>query len=173
MSDLNGQQQAAPPQPDRPQMQDYGIAAGSAGLMAWEWVVDQLSRSRSYWVCSTRPDGRPHAAPVWGVWASGALCFGTGRQSRKARNLIHSPEAVVHLESGDEVVILEGVLAELTDTALLAQVAAVYAAKYPPYKPDPHEPGSIWFILRPHTVFAWLESDFPNTATRWRFDNSG
>lgn len=165
--------QHAVPQPDRPQMQNYGIAAGSAGLLAWEWVAERMSQARSYWVCSTRPDGRPHAAPVWGVWADGALYFGSDRQARKTRNFAHIPEAVVHLESGDEVVIVEGTIVEVTSPALLAQVVSLYAAKYPPYQPDASDPGAVWFTLRPHTVFAWLERDFPNTATRWRFAEGG
>jgi nitroimidazol reductase NimA-like FMN-containing flavoprotein (pyridoxamine 5'-phosphate oxidase superfamily) len=151
-------------------MDNYGIASGSAGLMTWEWVVEQMAQARNYWVCTTRPDSRPHAAPVWGVWADGAFYFGSDRQARRTRNLAHNPEAVVHLESGDDTVIFEGTMAEVTDTALLARIAEVYAAKYPPYKPDPaNEPGTVWFTLEPRTVFAWLESDFPNTATRWRF----
>lgn len=172
MSDEKHQQQIAP-QPGRPQMQNYGIAAGSEGLMTWEWVNDQMTNARNYWICSTRPDGRPHAAPVWGVWYEGAFYFGSDRQARKTRNLIHSPEVVVHLESGDEAVILEGAVAEVRDPVLLAHIAEVYAAKYPPFRPDPvNEPGAVYFALRPRTAFAWLENDFPNTATRWRFDGA-
>ncbi|MCZ2096160.1 MAG: hypothetical protein LC121_07825 [Anaerolineae bacterium] len=46
----------------------YGISTKPQGMLDWSWVDDQMTKSRSYWVCSTRPDGRPHAAPVWGVW---------------------------------------------------------------------------------------------------------
>jgi len=61
-------------------------------------------------------DGLPHAVPVWGVWVDGALYFGTDRRSRKARNLATNQGAVVHLESGDDAVILEGFAEEITSS---------------------------------------------------------
>ena len=27
-----------------------------------------MSKAHNYWVSTTRPDGRPHVMPVWGVW---------------------------------------------------------------------------------------------------------
>jgi Pyridoxamine 5'-phosphate oxidase len=74
---------------------------------------DRLTKSRNYWICTTRPDGRPHSIPVWGFWFEGALYFGTARSTRKSRNLAHNPAISVHLESGDDVVILEGMLKRL------------------------------------------------------------
>jgi hypothetical protein len=80
---------------------------------------------------------------------------------------------VVHLESGDQVVILEGTVQESTDKAVLTPMIDVYAAKYPPFRPDPDvEPKPYFFTLRPDRVFAWVEADFPKTATRWDFDKS-
>ena len=150
----------------RPYLRDYGIAAGDEGLMSWDWVVEQLTKSRNYWIGSTRPDGRPHAAPVWGVWSEGTLYFGSGEGTRKARNFAQQPEIVAHLESGDDVVILEGRVERTTDPALIARVDPLYAAKYPPYDPTP---SAFYFTLRPRVALAWLEKDFPNTATRWDF----
>ena len=93
----------------RPDMApSYGLSSEPEGMLPWGWAVEQLVASRNYWVCTTRPDGRPHAAPVWGLWADDALYFGTDPASRKGRNLAENPELVVHLESGDDVVILEG-----------------------------------------------------------------
>ena len=156
----------------RPTMRNYGIATTDEGLMAWDWVDAQMSRSRNYWIGSTRPDGRPHAAPVWGVWLDGVLYFSSDRGSRKARNLAANPEVVVHLESGDDVVIFEGVVEEITDSALLARIFTAYAAKYPPYDPGAEgAPAGLWYALRPRAAFAWLEKDFPNTATRWDFSS--
>ena len=86
----------------------YGIAAGDAGLMDWSWVDAQMANSRNYWIGSTRPDGRPHVSPVWGVWLGGALYFGGDVQARRSRNLAANPQVVAHLESGDEVVMIEG-----------------------------------------------------------------
>jgi general stress protein 26 len=68
--------------------------------------------------------GRPHATPVSGVWIEGGFYFGTGTGSRKARNLAKNQHLVVHLESGDEVVILEGVAEEVADPASLDGASA-------------------------------------------------
>lgn len=157
----------------RPTMQEYGIAAGDEGLLAWEWVGEQMAKARNYWICSTRPDGRPHAAPVWGVWREGALYFSSGEGSRKVRNFAHQPEIVVHLESGDDVVILEGRIQRTTDRTVIDAANAAYAAKYPPY--DLSGGADViesCFVLRPRVVLAWRESDFATSATRWDFTDS-
>ncbi len=52
---------------------------------------ERLAKSRNYWICTARPDGRPHSIPVWGFWLDGGLYFGTGRSTRKARNLASQP----------------------------------------------------------------------------------
>ncbi len=164
----------AEPKRSRPNMPNYGISRSSKGLLAWSWVEEQMGKSRNYWICSTRPDGRPHAAPVWGVWLDGNLYFGSNRQSRKARNLVANAEVVVHLESGDDTVIFEGTVEEVTDRAILARMASATAAKYPPFTPDPEPaPGNIYYALKPRVVFAWREKDFPTSATRWSFGGAG
>lgn len=70
-------------------------------------------RARNYWVVTTRSDGKPHSVPVWSIWLDETFYFGTDRRSRKGRNLATNPGLVVHLESGDDVVILEGVAEEV------------------------------------------------------------
>src|SRR4051794_40830493 len=97
------------PLPERPGMPEgYGISRESDGLLPWSWAEERLEASHNYWIVTASPDGRPHAMPVWGVWTGGALYFATSRASRKGRNLAANPRLVVHLESGDEAVILEG-----------------------------------------------------------------
>src|SRR5580698_3484063 len=85
----------------------YGLKAREKYL-PFSHAETRLAKSRSYWICTARPDGRPHSIPVWGFWIDGALYFGTGRDSRKSRNLAHNPAISIHLDSGDDVVILEG-----------------------------------------------------------------
>ncbi len=138
-------------------------------MLSWGYVEERMAAARNYWICTTRPDGRPHAAPVWGVWTEGAFFFGTDRASRKARNLAASPEAVVHLESGDDCVILEGVLVEFEDSPLRRHVGEDYARKYGMNAVgEGRDGGPPLYILRPRTALAWRESNFPETATRWR-----
>lgn len=153
----------------RPAMKHYGVTMSEEGMLAWDWVSQQMQQSRNYWLCTVRPDQRPHAVPVWGVWLADALYFGVDRRSVKARNLAHNSQAVIHLESGDETVIFEGKLQPATE-AQVAQVGPVYAAKYNlPASETVDAPESLMLTLVPQVVMAWLESDFPRSATRWQF----
>jgi pyridoxine/pyridoxamine 5'-phosphate oxidase len=144
----------------------YGVPTDASGAerLPWDEVERWLAESRSYWVCTTRPDGRPHAAPVWGLWRGGSLVFSTDRASRKGRNLAERPEVVAHLESGDEVAILEGAVEEVELTDMIADE---YERKYA-YRPQPGG-GGVWYALRPRVANTWRERDFPQTATRWSF----
>ena len=159
-------------QTGRPQMPpSYGLqpSGDGASLIPWSWVSERMAASRNYWICTTRPDGRPHVAPVWGVWLDEALYFGSDRQSRKAKNIAANPTVVIHLESGDEVVIIEGD-AKLENTPdVLARLYEAYAAKYQINLAEAGSDAPI-FAVRPRVALAWVESDFPNTATRWQFD---
>ncbi len=148
---------------DRPRLpESYGVPASGEGMLSWSHVSERMSSLRNYWLSTTRPDGRPHAVPVWGVWFDETFHFGGGRDTRKARNLMANPEVVVHTESGDDVVILEGVAEEITEPSLLARIDDAYEAKYGIRHGTP-----VW-ALRPRVAFAW--STFPKDATRWLFD---
>jgi nitroimidazol reductase NimA-like FMN-containing flavoprotein (pyridoxamine 5'-phosphate oxidase superfamily) len=149
----------------------YEVSASEEGMLSWGHVAERMERARNYWVSTTRPEGRPHVVPVWGVWVEGTLYFGTARGSRKARNLAANPALAVHLESGDDVVIIEGVAEEVADRGRLTAVDAAYRAKYGIGIGEAGD-GAAWFALEPAVAHAWLESEFPNTATRWRFGNA-
>ena len=118
--------------PDIPE--GYGVPTSVEGMLPWRHVVDRLVAARNYWVATTRPDGRPHAVPVWAVWVDGVLYQGGGGDTRRARNLDANQHAAVHLESGDQVVIIEGVTEKLTedtaDAELLRRIDDAYEAKY-------------------------------------------
>jgi nitroimidazol reductase NimA-like FMN-containing flavoprotein (pyridoxamine 5'-phosphate oxidase superfamily) len=162
------------PQRGRPVMPaGYGVPETDDGLLEWSWATERLEAARNYWFSTSRPDGRPHAMPAWAVWLDGALYFEGSPLTRRARNLAANPAVVVHLESGDEVVILEG---EARDAAkpereLAGRLAAAFAAKYAKthdYRPTPEQwdRGGLW-VLRPRVAFGW--SEFPGSTTRWRF----
>lgn len=138
-------------------------------FLPFNHAEDRLTKSRNYWICTTRPDGRPHSIPVWGFWLEGALYFGTARSTRKARNLAHNPAISVHLESGDDVVILEGIAQEvnISDKSTVKKLDAVSRAKYK--MPLMVVPEAVFYCVRPRVVLSWTESDFPNNATRWQF----
>jgi general stress protein 26 len=159
------------PEADRPRFHEsYGIWAADegAGLLDWAWATERLEQARTYWVVSASAEGRPHAAPVWGLWLDDAFWFSTARGSRKGRNLAANPRAVAHLESGDEVVILEGAVEEIGDRKALDRLALAYGDKYTlEIKFD--DPGSVVYALRPERAFAWRERDYPESATRFTF----
>ena len=155
---------ASEPKADRPYVPGYGIPKHTKGMLPWSFVDERLTKAMNYWVCTAGKDGRPHARPVWGLWVNGAVCFG-GHGVRWDRNLAENPEVTVHLESGDEVVILEGTakrIADLNDP-IMASAAKVSQEKY-----GMGGEGPFW-MLRPRTVFGWTTSKRFQDATRWRF----
>jgi hypothetical protein len=85
------------PRPSRPHLpRGYGIekATGAPGeQLPWSEVSEWLTSVRNYWVCTTRPDGRPHAKPVWAVWLEGQLLFSTHPDTITAHNPASQPGA--------------------------------------------------------------------------------
>ena len=146
--------------------QKYGIKDAPSGMLDWAWADERLAVSRNYWIGTADEDGRPRAIPVWGVWIDDSVVFGTNVRSRKAQNLERDPRVVVHLESGDEAVILEGDVDTIEATE---EIADAFSAKYD-WRPDPGADDSTrWYRLRPKLAQAWLETDYPKTATRFDF----
>jgi hypothetical protein len=148
----------------------YGLGGAPAdgSALPWSQVVGWLTVSRNYWVSTTRADGRPHAMPVWGLWADAALWFSTDPTSIKGRNLQDRPDVVVHLESGDEVCILTGRAERVTDPDALATFDDRYDAKYDVRPSSMGEAAGV-FVLHPATALAWTEADFATSATRFAF----
>jgi pyridoxine/pyridoxamine 5'-phosphate oxidase len=146
--------------------QKYGIHDAPDGMLDWAWADERLAVSRNYWIGTADEDGRPRVIPVWGVWIDDSVVFGTNARSRKAQNLDRDPRVVVHLESGDEAVILEGDVDTIEATE---EIADAFSAKYD-WRPDPGADDSTrWYRLRPKLAQAWLETDYPKTATRFDF----
>jgi len=152
-------------------MPGYGImdAQSGQGLLPWSWAEERLERARNYFVATVRPDGAPHAMPVWGIWSDGAFYFSTGGRSRKARNLAVDARCVVSPEHAEESIVLEGVAERVVDAEAIARLMAAYRRKYGTGFPDPEE--NPVFAVRPRVVFGIIEHDpeFSGSATRWRF----
>ncbi|TMK28946.1 MAG: pyridoxamine 5'-phosphate oxidase [Actinobacteria bacterium] len=160
------------PRPTAPRMPAaYGVPTDASGaeLLPWSWAVERLVLARNYWICTTRADGRPHAAPVWGLWLDEALWFSTSPESQKGRNLARNPTVLVHLESGDDVVILEGEAEPSRDADALARFVDAYEAKYD-YRVDLSNSDTPIYVVRPRIAQTWAESGFPRAAVRWLFD---
>jgi hypothetical protein len=160
---------ANPPAAERPRTPDtsYGVPRTGGRMADWAFVIKQLADARNYWVATVGADGRPHAAPVWGVLVADDLYLETSPATRKARNIERSGALTVHV-GGDEAVIVEGDAAAFRPApALGREIAAAFKAKYADYSPEPDswDQGGLYRVV-PRTVFAWR--DMP-TAARWRF----
>lgn len=107
-----------------------------------------------------------------GLWLDAVLYLSIGAPLA-VQNLARTPAATVHLESGANVVILEGTTEAVTDPSLVEHLISAYEAKYQ----------SKWFpdvrlyAFRPQVGFGWLSAEdgldggsvFLGTTTRWTF----
>lgn len=164
----------AKPQPkaDRPFALGYGIAAAEAGkgLLPWAWVARKMNACRTFWLATIHAGtgknlDRPHVMRLWGVWVDDAFFFSTGRKSRKGQNLAANPACTITNDDGLEAVIVEGVAEEAKNSDVLDRMAAAYKKKY---KMDPRSMGEPIFMVRPKTIFGFIEKSFPKSATRWK-----
>jgi PPOX class probable F420-dependent enzyme len=145
----------------------YGIHAGDEGLLDWCWAEERLVAARNYWVTTVRPDGSPHAMPVWGLWHEAAFYFSSSPEARKAQNLATNPAVAMHLESGDEVVVVEGRADYERDEDLLRRLGEDYSSKYS--FDVSFTGGRPLLVVRPRVAYAWVEQEFPKTAIRFTF----
>ncbi len=171
---------ATQPRVERPQVPEgYGAPDTDEGLLPWEWAEQKLTEAPNYWFATVRPNGRPHASPIWGIWMDGALYFDGSPETRRMKNIAANPNVAVHLESGDEVVIIEGAagaVAAPPDKALAERLSAAYTAKYKKhsYAPEPNQwdEGGL-YRMEPRIGLGWTVregEEFGKTYTRWRFD---
>src|SRR5262245_56695737 len=59
------------------------------------WATARLAAAHTYWIATTRQDGRPHARPIWGVWLDNAF----DRGGRPFRNLDEEGRVVLDRSS--------------------------------------------------------------------------
>ena len=86
----------------------YGVPESDDGLLAWADVEARLVESPQYWLATTRPDGRPHVVPRWGVWLDGGLFYDGAPTTRHVRNLTTNQACTLHLEDGWHAVVVNG-----------------------------------------------------------------
>jgi len=160
------------PVADRPHAPGYELPESDDGLLAWSWARERLAGAITWWIASVRPDGRPHAMPIWGAWVDDRAYLLGQMTARWARNLAGNPACVVHIQQGDDVVIVEGDARLLTapDEIVLARCRSGFA-KYAASHGNQVDPeawvGKGFWEVTPRTVFGF--SDYVTDATRWRF----
>jgi Pyridoxamine 5'-phosphate oxidase len=151
---------------DRPQLPaGYGIPQSTEGMLEWDAVVSRLEQARNFWIATATLDGHPVARPLWGVWMDNQIYFEGSPQTRWGRLVSINPYIQVHLESGNEVVIIEGTVIDELDVGAdrYQRITDIYAAKYDGYRPQDHG----FFVVTPNKVLAW--ASFPATLTRFRW----
>jgi hypothetical protein len=158
---------------------------GSPAL-PWSRAHDLLAASpaqpgTSFFLGTSRPDGRPHAAAVGALWLDGELYFTSGPGTRKARNLAVNPACTVCVSLEGIDLVLEGEAGRVTDRATLEQAAARYrdggwpaevegeAFTAPFSAPSAGPPPWHLYRFTLHTAFGVATAE-PYGATRWCFD---
>ena len=126
----------------------YGQPSATPRL-DWAWVDAQLEAAGTYWVIARTP-GHPHPRPVWGVWDSDHLYLSIGTPVT-LRTLARDPAVTVHLDSGTDVVIVEGRAAGPDGGGVEAIEA--YNRKYD-WSYDPREYGPLQRVDA-DVVLAW------------------
>lgn len=162
----------AHPKVSRPQFPP-GYVERPRAFVSWEQVAGRLSASKNYWLCSVRADGRPHVIPRWGAFVDGRLYYDGSPETRHARNIAVNPRVTVHLESGDEVVILEGASRPVSkpEPELAKKIAQAYREKYRAFgyapKPDQWDAGGL-YEFTPRQCIAWTQ--FTEDPTKFVFE---
>ncbi len=160
----------------RPQVPDgYGIDV-KGPYLEWAEVEERLVEATEYWMASTRPDGRPHVVPRWGVWLDDRFWYDGSPDTRHALNLEENPACALHLESGTTVTIVEGrsLRSEAIVGELGQRLSVEYARKYRAagYAPEADawsgEIAGGMRVFTPEKAIAW--SVFPTDMTRFAFD---
>lgn len=152
----------------------YGVPTDTEGLLSWADVEARLIESTVYWLATTRPDGRPHVVPRWGVWLDGAFWYDGAPTTRHVRNLLGNAACTLHLEDGTRAVIVEGTSGPAAPPG--PELGGRLAAGFGKYHGMGYEPAAgAWegdqagglCRLRPVKALAW--STFPEDVTRFRW----
>lgn len=145
----------------------YGFPTSPKGLLDWNWARERLTNSHNYVIVTVRPDGRPHAMGMHGLWHDDAYYFGTSSATRKAKNLALNPHCALISEDMNELIIVEGV-AELVDLDDLPRGISDASKKKYGWPLKPHSGGKIYKLL-PRVVFAFPLKQITTAVTKWVF----
>ena len=150
-----------------------GYADNPNSEVKWEYVEEKLTHAKHYWMCSVRPNGRPHVVPRWAVYLDGKLYYDGSPETRHARNIHENPHVSVHLEDGQKAIILEGASAPASKPDPdLAQRLVLAFKKYAAdgYSPEATQwdDGGL-YIFTPRQCLAW--TTFFEDPTKFIFDS--
>ena len=150
-----------------------GYVDNPASSLTWDWVAEQLTEAKHYWLASVRPNGKPHVVPRWGAFMDNKLYYDGSPETRHARNLLGNPNVSLHLESGEKAIILEGMSqpADKPVPEFAKRLAKAISDKYAAlgYSPEPNQwdDGGL-YIFTPRQCIAW--SKFTDDPTKFVFE---
>jgi hypothetical protein len=162
------------PKISRPQFPP-GYLENPKSLLPWSHVVEKLSIAINYWFCTVSPNGRPHSVPKWAVIIDNLIYYDGSPETRHAKNIAKNPYISLHLEDGNDVVIVNGKVVELKHSSLdlREKIAKAYTEKYAElgYSPQPSywEEGGL-YMLSIETALAW--TSFTEDPTKFVFVSS-
>jgi hypothetical protein len=111
--------------------------------------------------------------PRWGVFVDNKVYYDGSPETRHAQNISLNPYVSVHLESGDQAIILEGTSAPAgkPSTELAKRLVEEYRRKYSEqgYSPEPTQwdEGGL-FVFTPRQCLAWTA--FTENPTKFTFE---
>ena len=107
-----------------------------SNAVATEWTETRriLETAQIFWICTVRPNGRPHVTPLVAVWLDGAIHFCTGATEQKAINVNRNPHVILttgcnQWETGIDVVV-EGDAVQVKDNETLERLATAWTKKW-------------------------------------------
>ena len=146
----------------------YGFGKSKKGLLDWAWAQKKLAATQNYVIVTVRPDGRPHAMGMHGLWWDDAYYFGTGADTRKAKNLVTNSHCALVCEDFEELVIVEGLAAFIDYKDLPEGLSDASQKKYG-WPMDPRS-GGVVYKLTPRVAFAFPLKQIATAVTKWVFD---
>jgi len=164
-----GTKSNAQPRASRPLVPaSYRFPTSPKGLLDWSWARERLTKSYNYVIVTVRPDGRPHAMGMHGLWFEDAYYFGTSPATRKAKNLAQNACCVVISEDMNELIIVEGVAEPIGYDALPKGLSDLSKSKYG-WPIDPRMGGQMYRVV-PRVVFAFPLKQIATAVTKWTFE---
>lgn len=156
--------------------------------LPWSRALDLLEAApsaqqpgTSYFLGTSRQDGRPHSAGIGALWFDGNFYIVSGPGTQKSHNLAANPACTISTSLPGIDLVIEGEASRVTDRATLETLAALYReggwpaevegdAFTAPYSAPSAGPPP-WYLYRftLHTVFGVAGAE-PFGATRWRFE---
>ena len=129
-------------------------------------LIRRFAENQCSWISTVRPDGRPHATPIWHVWRAGQAFIVTRTDAVKTTNIRHNPNVVITHTDARFPVIIEG-RASFAPEAEEA-LRPLFLAKYDWDISTDADYDTI-IAITPQKIIAWAEE----AGQRWQKSWSG